>query len=176
MQNKPKSMTVSTDAKNIAKCIITDLLLFLFIYLVPFLSHLTGIPFYLLEPLRVSVMLSYIVTRSKGNAYIVALTLPLFSFATASHPVFLKCLIMMTELVLNIFILDKLASKMKGIFLPAFISIVASKCIYYLLKYLLVKSSLLSMSLVSTPLWIQAVMTLVLAAVFALSIRRKPVS
>jgi len=131
------------------------------VYLTPMLSHLLVLPFYYLEPMRIVVILSLIYT-GRFNSYILALTLPAFSYLVSGHPLFYKAGLMTGELLLNILIFDLLSNKMKNIFLITFSSIILSKMIYYSAKYILISYGLLSESFVSTPLIIQLFLSIIL--------------
>lgn len=85
------------------------------LYLVPTLSHLTSIPFYRFEPMRCVLLLCLLFTGSKKNAYIMALTLPLFSFLAGGHPVLAKALLMAFELSANVLIFNILSRKVQGL-------------------------------------------------------------
>jgi hypothetical protein len=61
------------------KTAILDVTALLIIYLTPAISHLFSFPVYLLEPMRIMLILA-VVHTSRKNAYLLALTLPLFSF------------------------------------------------------------------------------------------------
>ena len=165
--------SISIDRRKVAVCSLTDVALFAFVYFIPALSHLTSIPFYMLEPMRVAVLLGLIVTGSGRNAYFTALTLPVFSFVVAAHPLLLKSLLMSGELVLNVFFLQLLLKKFRSGFLAAFLSVILSKLAYYAGKLLLVKASLLDMSMVSTPLWIQIAVAALLSGLFCLGMSKK---
>ena len=165
--------SISIDRRKVAVCSLTDVALFAFVYFIPALSHLTSIPFYILEPMRVAVLLGLVVTGSSRNAYFTALTLPVFSFVVAAHPLLLKSLLMSGELVLNVFLLQFLLKKFRSGFLAAFLSVILSKIAYYAGKLLLVKASLLDMSMVSTPLWIQIAVAALLSGLFCLGMRKK---
>jgi hypothetical protein len=147
--------------------IIIDLFALAFIYLVPTLSHLLSVPVYLIEPMRLMLILALVHTN-KTNGYILALSLPLFSFFISGHPVFPKMILIMLELSLNVFLFFLLAKKSKHIFIAAITSIVLSKSVYYLLKFILVQLTLIKSELVSTPFIFQAVMALIFS--FYLSI------
>lgn len=166
--------SISFDRRKAAVCSLTDLALFAFVYFIPALSHLTSsIPFYILEPMRVAVLLGFIVTRSFFNAYFTAATLPVFSFAVAAHPVLAKSLLMGGELVINVFFLQFFLRRFKSKFFAAFASVLLSKAIYYAGKFLMIKASLLDMSMVSTPLWIQLVVAALLSGLFLLGTRKR---
>jgi hypothetical protein len=153
---------------------IIDILAIICVYFVPTLSHLTGVPFYLFEPMRLFIILA-LLHSNKQNAYILALTLPLFSFAIASHPYFLKALIMSVELVLNVFLYHWFVQKKMATYLSVLISITASKLIYYLLKFSLIQLMFIDSDMVSTPIFIQVITTLMFG-VYGLLITMKQMS
>ena len=165
--------SISIDRKKAALCGLTDFALLAFVYFIPTLSHLTSVPFYLLEPMRVAVLLGLVVTGSRGNAYFTALTLPLFSFAVAAHPLFAKSLMMAGELALNVFLFQWLLGKCRSSFLALFASILLSKLAYYLCKFAMIKAAILNVSFISTPVWIQILIALMLSGVFALAMRKR---
>jgi hypothetical protein len=148
-------------AKNIRTALI-DISALLFIYLTPAISHLFSFPVYLLEPMRIMLILSLAHT-SKKNAYLIALTLPLFSFLISAHPSIIKSLLITGELLFNVWLFLYLSEKIKNVFGAAAASIIVSKIAYYAVKYLLISSALITGGLISTPLMIQAVVTLVLS-------------
>lgn len=133
-----------------------DLILLALLYFIPALSHLTGIPLWFAEPMRLIVVLA-IAHTSRFNAYLMALTLPLFSFAASGHPLPPKMLLIMAELFLNVWFFYLLTARKLHPVPAMLVSILVSKAFYYLVKYLLLSYVLLEGSLVSTPLWIQAV-------------------
>lgn len=152
-----------------ARYVISDALAIAFVLFVPALSHLTSVPFYLLDPMRIAVLGVLLATRDWKNSLLLALALPFISMLVSGHPVFPKCLLISAELGTNILLLSNpgLATG------PAvFLSILASKGVYYLLKYAVISFGWLQMDLVSTPLWIQLAVALVIAAVFALISRK----
>lgn len=127
-----------------------------FIYSVPSLSHLMGVQIYLIEPMRIMLILA-IAHTTKRNAFIIALTLPLFSFFTSAHPIFYKSVIMTAELLLNVWLFYFLATKFKNYFASMVISIIVSKAFYYVLKFSLISYGLIDSSLISTPLYLQII-------------------
>ncbi len=142
--------------------IVFDLIALLAIYLVPAFSHLLNLPIYFLEPMRIMVILA-IVHTSRKNAFLIALTLPLFSFLISAHPSLVKTSLITSELLLNVFLYFFLFEKLSNKTLSIFLSIIASKIFYYLVKFLLINSVLISGDLISTPMYIQILMVLVLS-------------
>ncbi len=169
---------------------LTDAVAVLFILGVPALSHLTSVPFYLLDPMRLAVLGALLASRSRVNGLVLAVALPLVSFAISGHPVFPKCLVIAAELSVNVLLFsclvkaftarissrsgDGAASHLTGgavpvrIGLAAFISILLSKAFYYGLKALVLGAGLMQMELVSTALWVQLVVAVMISAGFVL--------
>lgn len=148
--------------------VLIDLSALAFIYLVPTLSHLFSLPVYLIEPMRLMLVLA-LVHSSRQNGYLLALTMPLFSFIISGHPVFAKMFLIAVELSLNVFLFYLFSRRMKFTFPAVFLSILLSKAIYYLLKFGFIQVALINTGLVATPLLFQLAMTVVFscyAAVF----------
>jgi len=131
------------------------------VYLTPVFSHLLAIPLYYLEPMRIMVILSLVYT-GRFNSYILALTLPVFSYLVSGHPLFYKAGLMTGELLLNILLFDLLTKKMRNIFLITSFSILLSKMIYYLFKYILISNGFLHGPFVASPIVIQLLLIIVL--------------
>jgi len=144
------------------KVIIFDLLALLAIYLVPAASHLFSFPVYYLEPMRIMLMLA-IVHTTKKNAYLIALTLPIFSLLISTHPSLIKTSLITIELLLNVWLYFFISQKITNKFFSMFISILLSKMSYYLIKILLVNTSIISGDVVATPIYIQIIMLFVLS-------------
>jgi hypothetical protein len=144
------------------KTAILDVTALLIIYLTPAISHLFSFPVYLLEPMRIMLILA-VVHTSRKNAYLLALTLPLFSFLISSHPSIIKTMLITGELFLNIWLFFYLKEKVNNIFNAAFISIIISKLGYYSIKFLLISTAVLSTELISTPLFLQLAVTIILS-------------
>ncbi len=147
--------------------VLIDLFALAFIYLVPTLSHLLSLPVYLIEPMRLMLILALVHT-TRQNGYLLALTMPLFSFIISGHPVFAKMFLIAAELSLNVFLFYLLSNRMKLLFPAVFLSIVLSKAIYYLLKFMLIQLAVINTSLVATPLLMQLAMTVVFSSYLAL--------
>ncbi|MCK9453403.1 MAG: hypothetical protein M0Q90_17035 [Bacteroidales bacterium] len=109
------------------------------------------------------------------NAYQPAFTLPLFSFFKSGHPVFGKMLLISFELSLNVFLFYFISKRMHNILFAAHGSILLSKAAYYLEKFGLLQTLLLSGKLVSTPLLFQWITTLIFSFYCYLLLRKRDV-
>ena len=154
------------------KSIIFDILALAFIYFVPALSHLFNVPIYLVEPMRIMLILAMVHT-SKTNAYLIALTLPVFSFVISSHPNVFKGLIMTAELVFNVWLFFEISKKVSNQFIAMVSAIVISKLVYYLMKFALISFTILESGLFSTPIYLQIFTAVVFSGYFYLMINRK---
>jgi hypothetical protein len=155
------------------KNIVFDLIALLAIYLIPAVSHLLSFPVYYLEPMRIMLILA-IVHTSRKNAYLIALTLPLFSMLISAHPSLVKTSLITGELLLNVWLFFLLSEKLSNKTLSIFLSIVVSKVFYYLVKFLLVTSALISGDLISTPMYIQIIMLFILSSyIYLMSFDRR---
>ena len=153
--------TIQLTSKRTIGYILFDIVALAFVYFVPTISHMLSFPLYLVEPMRIALVLALVHT-TRYNAYIIALTLPLFRFVISAHPVFLKLLLITGELVLNVWIFYLLFNKTKNAFVSILSSIIVSKGIYYLAKFALLSIALLpAAKLVATPIYIQGITTLV---------------
>lgn len=155
-------------SKEIIKNSVFDIFAIAAVYLVPVLSHLTAMPIYYIEPMRLMVILA-IVHTSKRNAFILAATLPIFSFLVSAHPVFLKTLLITGELFLMTWLFYFFTDKLKHKFGAMLLGIGLSKAAYYAFKFLLLSALLLEGSLISTPLAIQFVMMFLFSGYLFLS-------
>jgi hypothetical protein len=147
-------------SKDILKGSIFDVFAIAGIYLVPTLSHLFALPIYFIEPMRLMLILA-IAHTSKKNAYFLAASLPIFSFIVSAHPVFLKTLLISGELLFNVWLFFFLAEKIKNKFGAMVLSIGIAKLAYYAIKFGLLSFVLLEGSLISTPILMQVVTTLI---------------
>jgi len=155
------------------KNIVFDLIALIAIYLVPAVSHLLSFPVYYLEPMRIMLILA-VVHTSRKNAYLIALTLPLFSFLISAHPSLIKTSLITGELLLNVWLFFFISEKLSNKTLSVFLSIIASKLFYYLIKFLLINSALMSGDLISTPMYIQILMIIVLSGyIYLMSFNRR---
>jgi len=155
------------------KNIVFDLIALLAIYLVPTISHLLNFPVYYLEPMRIMLILAIVHTTRK-NAYLIALTLPLFSMFISAHPSLIKTSLITSELLLNVLLFFFLSERISNKTLSIFFSIIACKIFYYMFKFLLITSTLMSGDLISTPIYIQILMLFVLSVyIYLMSFDRR---
>lgn len=166
-----KALSTQLAKKNTLTSILIDLGALTFIYLVPTISHIINLPVYLIEPMRLMLIFALVHTN-KTNAFIIALTMPLFSFLVSGHPVFPKMLLIAFELTLNVYLFYFLIRKIKSVFPAIFLSIILSKIIYYLLKFGLVSMTIIDGSVISTPLTIQLITTIVFSSYLYLFYRK----
>lgn len=144
------------------RTIVFDLMALLAIYLVPTVSHFLSFPVYYLEPMRIMLILAIAHTNRK-NAYIIALTLPIFSLLISTHPSIIKTALITAELFLNVWLYFFISQKLSNKFFSMFLSILSSKIFYYLTKILLVNLALISGDAIATPIYIQIIMLFILS-------------
>lgn len=148
---------------SIYKSLIIDGLALVFIYTTPAITHLFNLPVYFIEPMRLMLVLAFVHTN-RNNAYILALSLPVFSLLVSGHPVPLKTALISIELFLNVYLFYLFSDFISKSSLALILSIIGSKLIYYVLKYFVLALALIESSLISTPILFQLTMTLVFAA------------
>ncbi|MEW6195320.1 MAG: hypothetical protein AB1521_09205 [Bacteroidota bacterium] len=144
------------------KTILIDLSALLLITFTPAISHLVSLPIYLLEPMRIMLVLS-IVHTTKKNSYLIALALPVLSFVISSHPSIFKSALIISELMLNVYLFNLLIKYIKNNFAAMLGSILISKIYYYGVKFGLVSIGLISGELVATPVYLQLIIAVVLS-------------
>jgi len=148
--------------------VLIDIALLAALYLLPAFSHLTALPLYMFEPMRVALLIALLFT-TRANAFLIAFTLPLASFMLSGHPFPVKALLMGIELTVLVASYGYLMQKLR---IPAFaalaLAIVLGKLVYYAMKFAALGAGLLSGSLVSTPLLTQLLLGIATAAIFGL--------
>jgi hypothetical protein len=147
--------------------ILVDIVIFACIFFIPALSHVAPFPVYLLDPMRIFLFTGFLLTRQNTNAFILALAIPLFSTLITGHPPFFKALLISIELVVNIFVLVQLIDRTKlHLALSLFVSVIASKLVYYALKAVFIYSGLIEGELITTNLWVQLGTVLFIVVIF----------
>ncbi len=159
-------------SRNNIKSVVTDILGLAFIYFTPAISHLFNFPVYYLEPMRIMAIIA-IAHTSRKNAYLLAFTLPVFSFLVSSHPSIIKTGLITGELLLNVWLFTFLSRILKNNFIAMLSSIITAKVAYYVMKSLLIQISLMEGGLMATPLIIQVITTIVFSAYIYLWLKKK---
>lgn len=152
MKNK---LTIS-----ISSTLILDVIAVLFIIFLSDLTRLISYPIYLLDPMRMMLILAFAFTP-RWNAWVLAILLPLVSYFFGPHPVLTKASLMAIELLLNVWLFWFLLDKTKMALFSILISIVSSKAIYYFLKFICIQMGWLGGELITTPLDIQMTTTVI---------------
>jgi hypothetical protein len=146
--------------------LLIDVVLLVALYLVPSLSHLTALPLYMLEPMRVALLVALLFTN-RANTYFIAVTIPLASALITGHPEPLKAVLMCIEFSILVASYGYLVQRVR---LPAVAALIAgillSKVVYYSMKFVALSGGWLAGSLISTPIQTQVVLALGTAAVF----------
>lgn len=163
--------SIALEKKNI-KDFVYDLIAVSIIMFVPTLSHMTFLPIYYLEPMRILLLASLIFT-SKKNVYVMTFLLPIFSFIVSSHPSFYKVWLISTELSINVFLFIYLTKFFRNYFSPMLISVITSKLFYYSAKYFLIQLGLISGELITTPLIFQLIVTAFVTIVIGIFYKKR---
>jgi len=122
----------SLQARDAGKIILFDCLALAIVFFVPKIGEILQLPFYMIEPMRLMVIIS-IAHFKRFNAFLLALTLPLFSWIVSGHPEFYKMLVMTCEIMVNVFLFYFLIHKFGSVFLSMIIAIIVSKVLCYTL-------------------------------------------
>lgn len=157
---------------NIAGKFVFSLGAALLIAFLPALSHMLSLPLYLLEPLRMIVILSLLFGNFRFSL-LMAFLLPLFSYQLSAHPILPKMGIIIIELALNVWLFRFFLKTLKNTFASLFISIIISKIAYYFLKYSLIILFFEEMRLIATPIYLQLITALILTFVIGLFLRKR---
>lgn len=144
---------------SISGSLFIDAIAVLFIIYLGELSDFIGYPLYILDPMRMMVVLAFAFTP-RWNSWVLALLLPIISYYFGAHPSMAKSGLMIMELLINVGLFWYLLDKTRFTLLSMLLSILFSKAVYYLLKYLFIEQQWLSGDLVSTPLDIQVITTI----------------
>ena len=134
--------------------LIKDVVIISLFVLSTLFSHIYIVPLYYFEPIRIFILLSVFLTN-KNNSIILAVILVFTSSIIVAHPNTLKAFLILTELILNIYILKYIFDKISNLFLSVCLSVFISKGIYYTLKWILITQSLINTELISTPILFQ---------------------
>lgn len=148
--------------------LLIDMILLAALYLLPGISHAIALPLYMLEPMRVALIISLLLTN-RTNTYFIAFTIPLASYLISGHPVLFKAILMGIEFSILVATFAYLQHQNRmPTFLALMVAIIVGKMAYYLMKYVALSSGLLAGNLISTPVLYQLLLAVGTAAVFGL--------
>lgn len=143
---------------------ITDIAALILVGLVPAASHFFKFPVYYIEPMRIMIVLALLYS-ARWNAYILAIVLPLFSFLVSGHPEPLKMMVIMAELLLNVWLFLMLYQKTGKPFLSTLGSIIISKVFCYGMYLVVFSMAFVKAEAEITFLSAQLILTLLLSTV-----------
>jgi len=158
---------------SLPRIVLSDVIILTLVYFIPALTHLLPFPLYILDPMRILLLTGFLLSRNNTNSFILALTIPLVSTIATGHPPFFKAILISIELFSNLWLfitLNKKISLKPYLLLP--ITIVLSKIIYYTLKFIFIKASLIDGTLITTDLLVQAVTVLIVTIIFGLTYKK----
>jgi len=148
--------------------IFIDVILLAALYLLPGISHLTALPLYKFEPMRIALIIALLFTN-RANTYLIAFTIPLASAIITGHPALFKAVLIGIELSVLVASYTYLVRSER---IPAFVAltigILSGKIVYYTLKLAALNTGLLTGNLISTPVQTQFILAVGTAAVFGL--------
>ena len=114
------------------------------------------------------MLLGFIFSRNKLNAYLLAATIPLFSSFVVSHPPIFKAALISIELTVNILVFMQFLKRSKfHVAISIFLSIIASKIVYYILKFVLINFGFIEGDLITTSLIIQLIIIILVTTLFS---------
>ena len=147
--------------RTVGRTLIIDAMLLCAICIVPTLSHLLSLPFYMLNPMTLCLLAGMLLVTDTRNAFMLAVLLPVVSMLISGMPAPLKCVCMIVEL-LTITGVYQLTYKRYGSFLSILGAMICGKVVFYILKMLLISPAVL----IGTSIWIQLIVTVVFAVLF----------
>lgn len=169
------TITQTTPATIVFRTLLIDLLAVGFILLIPAMSHLTGIPVYFIEPMRIMLVIALLFSN-RYNAFVLAILLPVFSFLVSGHPAPVKMLIISAELLLNAWLFTVLFKTMKRPFLSMLSSVLMSKIFCYAMYWIFFTRTFLAGESQTIFLISQLVVALVLSLFTAVVVTKRKLS
>ena len=91
--------TVLSKKTTVARTAIIDAALLAAACLIPTLSHITALPLYMLNPMLLVLLAGMLAVRSRTNAFLLAVLLPVVSMLAVGMPTPLKALCMAAEML-----------------------------------------------------------------------------
>ena len=146
--------------RGVLKGLLLDIIALAIVFFTPRIGQILHLPFYMVEPMRMMVVIS-IAHSNRANSYLLALTLPLFSWAVSGHPEFFKMLVMTSEITVNVFLYYLLLRKIDSVIMAMIVSIVVSKVFCYALYLLFFSMMFLQQEAEPSFLLAQVITTLI---------------
>lgn len=123
--------------------ILIDAIIIAIALFIPIIAHSIGGKVLIFEPMRMVLFLSVLFLKERTNNCLMAAILPWISLLFVGTPVAWKASLMSIELLANIWLLYWLLDKSFNSGLAVCISTISAKSFYYMMKYLLIKLTLL---------------------------------
>lgn len=169
-----KSFTLRDTSKGIVRTVIVDILSLFVVYYLPTISHHFIFPLYMLDPMRIVVFASVLLSGNRTNSYIFAITIPFFSYFVGGHPVLIKSSIIALELFANVALFWFFYKKGWNVFFVTILSIIFAKLIYYACKISLIELGCLQMDVFNTSFIFQLIVALMLSYTILLFRKQLP--
>lgn len=166
-------MNSQSSSFSVPRIVLSDVIILTLVYFIPALTHLLPFPLYILDPMRILLITGFLLSRNNTNSFILAITIPLVSTLTTGHPPFFKAILISFELFTNLWLFVYLSKKINlraYLLLP--LTIVASKILYYALKFIFIKASLIDGALITTDLLVQATTVVIVTILFTLTFKK----
>jgi len=154
------------------RSLVSDIIALTFICLVPAISHLSGVPVYFIEPMRLMLILA-ILSSHKANAYALAVILPLVSFLVSGHPEPLKMAVIMAELLVNTWLFYLLIARTGKPFISMLTAVIGSKIFCYALYFVVFSVAFVKAEAGTIFLVSQALVTMLLSVITYLFLSTK---
>ena len=148
------------------RIVVLDSILVSLVLIMPAVVHALGVSARFIEPMRLSLFASAFMVSDKRNSYLLAATLPLISMCVIGMPIWYKAVLMSVELSANIFIYYSLCGRRINPFVAVLTSIIASKAIYYFLKYILIQFAVFPQGTLISNVVPQIIVALSIATIF----------
>jgi len=144
----------------VSASLFLDVIAVLLIIYMGEISRLIGYPLYVIDPMRLMLVLAF-AFNPRWNGWVLALLLPLASYYLGYHPPLAKTALMAIELLLNVWLFWYLLDKTRMALLSILVSIVFSKAVYYMMKFICLKLGWLEGDLIATSLETQMITTVI---------------
>ena len=159
-----QSLQLSNDRSHY-KTLLLDFIIIAGMYAAVCFAHIIPFSLYKLEPMKLFLLVA-VLYSSRGNALLMAATIPIISTASSGHPIFPKNLIIGVELMAFAGILTSKTLQHQKVAVRFLSALMASKVLYYAIKALVIYSGWMSMTLFSSPVQFQILGALIVMGVY----------